>query len=51
MSRRTVINSIIGSRDPDFTSGEEQKEKTISEELVEEDLDIDEEVDLDDLPV
>ena len=29
----------------------EEKEKTISEELVEEDLDIDEEISLDDLPV
>lgn len=29
----------------------EEKEKTISEELVEEDIDIDEEISLDDLPV
>lgn len=30
---------------------EEEKDKTISEELTEEDLDLDEEIDLDDLPV
>lgn len=50
MSRRTILNSIIGSRDPDFTSGNDE-EKTISEDLVEEDLDTDEEIDLDDLPM
>lgn len=30
---------------------EEKKDKTISEELTEEDLELDEELDLDDLPV
>ena len=48
MPRRTIYNFDMGSRGPDFASGE-QEQKILSDEILKEDFD--EELDIDDLPV